>query len=117
MQMPIKEFDQQGKAPKAISSLFQNLMERFTVVYGATLFTPSWEALETNRCPICCCRLYKMKTKPLWLCKSTSHKGFIIRDNIKREVEYELSETRRKRAEREERQKMYLAKPPVYQKF
>jgi hypothetical protein len=105
--MQFKNYDSYSNEAKPLSSLLKNLMEKFKVEYAETLFTPNWEALEVDYCPICGFKLYKMRSKPLWFCKSTSHKGFIIRDKVKKEVVYELRETRKRKEEWEEKKKMY----------
>jgi hypothetical protein len=70
--------------------LGEEYLERFKVYHQATLFEPFWDALLLDRCPLCGSKLKKMKTKPLYYCKSIKHKRSFL---IKQE---RLSEVKRK---------------------
>lgn len=64
-------------------------LAQFEFVHSPTLFPIDPKvATQQSRCPYCFCRLYEMRGKPFWYCKSKSHKvRFIIsKDKIKQKV-------------------------------
>ena len=84
--------------PTPLSSLLENLENKFRVIYPTTLFPPNWEALLTHNCPLCGCKIYEMRDKPLWHCRSNKHKKFIIRDSVLVELASALEEKKERLA-------------------
>ena len=59
--------------------LGEKYLERFRIFYPVTLFPPNWDALLKNACPLCGCKLYEMRNKPFFYCKSKRNgHSFII---------------------------------------
>lgn len=65
-----------------IADYFEEIKARLTVKYADTLFPPDWGALKQHRCVLCGCKIYRMRSKPLWYCKSTKHKKFVIQEHV-----------------------------------
>jgi hypothetical protein len=61
------------------TSLFSKY-QKMEVVPIPTLFEPDLLlAVNQKKCPFCLCKLYEMRNKPFWYCKSKKHKSrFII---------------------------------------
>ena len=78
---------------KHLSSLLDQMKDRFRVEYPDTLFPPEWGNLKDNRCILCGCKLYQMNqiNHGPWICKSVKHKkAFAIKDETLNRIKTEL---------------------------
>ena len=69
--------------PTSLFSKYQNMKVKPT----GLLFEPDLFLASTKRvCPFCMCKLYEMRSKPYWYCKSNKHKNrfMIHKDKIKK---------------------------------
>jgi len=66
--------------------LGEEYTEKFKVYFRETLFEPTWGNLLEDRCPLCGCRLYEARNRPIWYCKSVKHKSryFIHKDRLQK---------------------------------
>lgn len=56
------------------SDHFQAILDKIEIKYNDALFEPDWKQLLDYRCPVCACKLYKMRKAPRWYCKSRKNK-------------------------------------------
>lgn len=57
-----------------LSDYFQKKLESIEIKYADSLFEPDWKMLLENRCPVCSTKLYRMRNKPRWNCKSKKNR-------------------------------------------
>lgn len=57
-----------------LSDYFENFLDKLEIHYESALFRPDWSLLLQDRCPICTCKLYQMRNKPRWYCRSKKNK-------------------------------------------
>lgn len=80
---PVRPTDKPAREMTGMQKYFEKMKKDFKVYYSDTLFEPTFEDLRTScqekRCLVCNCKLYLMRNRPLYYCKSVKHKKkFII---------------------------------------